>query len=323
MQYAFKSKDDCEKCITYLNLNNIQHSIYRLDIYYLINIFDKSIKDNIEREEKKFTQSEKISLENGYLATKQYKEKTIIKIKNIEIGQKPIMIAGPCSIETESVFRKIAQEVKVAGADILRGGAFKPRTSPYDFQGLGKKGVEILSKVGNELDMPVITEIMDIRDLDVLIDKVDILQVGSRNMYNYSLLKELGKVKKPVLLKRGLSGTIKEFLLSAEYIMLGGNENVILCERGIRTYENYMRNTMDIGSISLIRELSHLPIMADPSHATGKKELIAPLSRGAVAAGADGLIIETHINPESAWSDGEQSIHVDQLRDIIKEIRKF
>ena len=210
--------------------------------------------------------------------------------------------------------------MRESGVDILRGGAFKPRTSPYDFQGLGRVGIDILCKIGNEMDMPVITEIMDVRELEYMIDRVDILQVGSRNMYNYPLLKELGRIDKPVLLKRGLSATIKEFLLSAEYIMLEGNEKVILCERGIRTYENYMRNTMDIASIALLKDMTHLPIIADPSHATGKRSLIEPLSRAAVAAGADGVLIEAHIKPDSAWSDGKQTINISALRNIIKNI---
>ena len=210
--------------------------------------------------------------------------------------------------------------MKESGVNILRGGAFKPRTSPYDFQGLGRVGIDILCKIGNEINMPVITEIMDVRELEYMIDRVDILQVGSRNMYNYPLLKELGRIDKPVLLKRGLSATIKEFLLSAEYIMLEGNEKVILCERGIRTYENYMRNTMDIASIALLKEMTHLPIIADPSHATGKRSLIEPLSRAAVVTGADGVLIEAHIKPDFAWSDGKQTINIPILRNIIRTL---
>lgn len=201
--------------------------------------------------------------------------------------------------------RKIAFEIKEAGVDILRGGVFKPRTSPYDFQGLGKIGVDTLCKIGNEIGMPVITEIMDVRELEYMIDKVDILQVGSRNMYNYPLLKELVRIDKPILLKRGLSATIKEILLSAEHIMLEGNEKVALCERGIRTYENYMRNTMDIASIALLKEMIHLPIIVDSSHATGERTLIEPLTKDAIIASADGVIIESHLNPKSAWSDGK------------------
>ncbi|HCD8868582.1 TPA: 3-deoxy-7-phosphoheptulonate synthase, partial [Enterococcus faecium] len=263
----------------------------------------------IENEEEAFLNTKDISIENGYLVTKRYKEKTIIDVKGIEIGgEEPVVISGPCSVESEEIVRNIAIGIKKAGADILRGGAFKPRTSPYDFQGLGRKGIDILNKISKELDIPVVTEIMDIRELDYMIDKVDILQVGARNMYNYSLLKELGKVDKPILLKRGLSATIKEFLLSAEYIMLGGNGKVILCERGIRTYENYTRNTMDIAAISFLKNMTHLPIIADPSHATGKRELIGPLSKASISAGADGIIIESHLNPENAWSDGKQTI---------------
>ena len=243
MHYVFNNKDCYKKCSNYLISRGIEHDVYDVKKYHIINVFDNSLKEKIESEERAFLETENLSLENGYLVTKQYKEKTTISIKELEIGgNKPIVISGPCSIESEDILRKIALYMKESGVDILRGGAFKPRTSPYDFQGLGRVGVDILCKIGNEMDMPVITEIMDVRELEYMIDRVDILQVGSRNMYNYPLLKELGRIDKPVLLKRGLSATIKEFLLSAEYIMLEGNEKVILCERGIRTYENYMRN---------------------------------------------------------------------------------
>lgn len=319
MQYILKEKKDFKACVKYLKKEDILFQYYDIKDYYIINVFDNTLCSKIENEEEAFLNTKDISIENGYLVTKRYKEKTIIDVKGIEIGgEEPVVISGPCSVESEEIVRNIAIGIKKAGADILRGGAFKPRTSPYDFQGLGRKGIDILNKISKELDIPVVTEIMDIRELDYMIDKVDILQVGARNMYNYSLLKELGKVDKPILLKRGLSATIKEFLLSAEYIMLGGNGKVILCERGIRTYENYTRNTMDIAAISFLKNMTHLPIIADPSHATGKRELIGPLSKASISAGADGIIIESHLNPENAWSDGKQTIDISSLKAIIR-----
>lgn len=319
MQYILKEKKDFKACVKYLKKEDILFQYYDIKDYYIINVFDNTLCSKIENEEEAFLNTKDISIENGYLVTKRYKEKTIIDVKGIEIGgEEPVVISGPCSVESEEIVRNLAIGIKKAGADILRGGAFKPRTSPYDFQGLGRKGIDILNKISKELDIPVVTEIMDIRELDYMIDKVDILQVGARNMYNYSLLKELGKVDKPILLKRGLSATIKEFLLSAEYIMLGGNGKVILCERGIRTYENYTRNTMDIAAISFLKNMTHLPIIADPSHATGKRELIGPLSKASISAGADGIIIESHLNPENAWSDGKQTIDISSLKAIIR-----
>lgn len=321
MQYILKGKKDFEACVKYLKKEDILFQDYDIKDYYIINVFDNTLCSKIENEEEAFLNTKNVSIENGYLVTKKYKEKTIIDVKGIRIGgEEPVVISGPCSVESEEIVRNIAIGIKKAGADILRGGGFKPRTSPYEFQGLGRKGIDILNKISKELDIPVVTEIMDIRELDYMIDKVDILQVGARNMYNYSLLKELGKVDKPILLKRGLSATIKEFLLSAEYIMLGGNGKVILCERGIRTYENYTRNTMDIAAISFLKNMTHLPIIADPSHATGNKNLIKDLSKASFVAGSDGVMIETHINPNSAWSDARQSIDIETLNDILNWI---
>ncbi|HFQ8588125.1 TPA: 3-deoxy-7-phosphoheptulonate synthase [Clostridioides difficile] len=324
MHYVFKNKSDYLKCRRFLDEYKVDYLNFKISNYYLINVFDETLKEWIENKELTFKRTESISLENGYLATKNYKEKSIIKVNDIEIGNgRPVFIAGPCSVEKEDTLREIAIKVKESGADVLRGGAFKPRTSPYEFQGLGKEGVDILYKIGKELDMPVITEILDVRDLDYMIDKVDILQVGTRNMYNYPLIKELGKVDKPILLKRGLSASVKEFLLSAEYIMLEGNEKVILCERGIRNYDTATRNIMDIATIALLKELSHLPIISDPSHATGKRTLISPMVDSSISAGADGVIIETCNNPDAAWSDGKQSICPKELQSIINRHKKF
>ena len=230
------------------------------------------------------------------------------------------MIAGPCSIESEEQIVGIAKAVKESGATILRGGAFKPRTSPYAFQGLGAEGLRLLEVAKQETGLPIVTEIMNINTLD-LFDNVDVIQVGARNMQNFDLLKELGKTRKPILLKRGLANTLQELLMSAEYIMSEGNENVILCERGIRTFETYTRNTMDISAIPVLHELSHLPVVADPSHATGKSRLVSAMSCAAVAAGADGLMIEVHNDPEKALCDGAQSLTPAQFDDVARKVR--
>lgn len=233
------------------------------------------------------------------------------------------LIAGPCSVESEPQIITLAQRVQKSGANILRGGSFKPRTSPYDFQGLGARGIELLSEAKKATGLPIITEIMDIRTLD-LFENVDIIQVGARNTQNFDLLKELGKTHKPILLKRGLAGTIKELLMSAEYIIASGNENVILCERGIRTYEStYTRNTLDLSAVPVLKELTHLPVVVDPSHATGKASLVGPMALAAVAAGADGLMIEVHNDPIHALSDGAQSITPEDFDVLAKRITKL
>ncbi len=254
---------------------------------------------------------------------KFHQDNTIIKIDNeTVIGDKELMIiAGPCSVESYEQLIEIANRVKKAGAKYLRGGVFKPRTSPYEFQGLGNEGLEILKRVREETGLKIVTEIMSVDDIDLFEKEVDIIQVGSRNMQNFDLLKRLGKVNKPILLKRGLASTIEEWLLAAEYIMNEGNPNVILCERGIRTYETTTRNTLDISAIPLIKKVSHLPIIVDPSHAAGIRWMIEPLSKAAVAAGADGLIIEVHNNPDKALSDGAQSVTPDMFDNIIKNVK--
>ena len=233
------------------------------------------------------------------------------------------LIAGPCSVESEHQIIALAQRTQQSGANILRGGSFKPRTSPYDFQGLGAKGIDLLLEAKKVTGMPIITEIMDIRTLD-LFEEVDIIQVGARNTQNFDLLKELGKTNKPILLKRGLAGTIKELLMSAEYIIASGNENVILCERGIRTYEStYTRNTLDLSAVPVLKELTHLPVVVDPSHATGKASLVGPMALAAVAAGADGLMIEVHNDPIHALSDGAQSLTPEEFDSLAKRIIKL
>ena len=249
-------------------------------------------------------------------------EKTIISVRGNEIGgEKVVVMAGPCSIESKDHIMRMAEIVSKMGAKFLRGGAYKPRTSPYSFQGLGEEGLIYMRDAADMYDMAVITEIMDPNLILLMSDYTDIFQVGTRNMQNYQLLKELGKSKIPVLLKRGQSATIEEWLMSAEYIMAGGNKNVILCERGIRTFEEYTRNTFDVSAIPVVQSLSHLPIIADPSHATGIRDKVSPVARASVAAGADGMIIEVHDNPEKALSDGAQSLYPEQFRTLMHEVR--
>lgn len=253
---------------------------------------------------------------------KFHPQDTVVTVGNVKIGSgAPTIIAGPCSVESEEQICSIALDVKKAGADILRGGAFKPRTSPYAFQGLRSDGIDLLLEAKQVSGLPIVTEIMDISQLP-LFDEVDIIQVGARNMQNFELLKELGKIKKPILLKRGLSSTLEELLMSAEYILSGGNENVILCERGIRTFETATRNTLDLSAVPVLKSLSHLPIIVDPSHATGKANLVKPMSLAAAACGADGLIIEVHNNPAAALCDGPQSLTPSAFASLKQSIDK-
>ena len=254
---------------------------------------------------------------------KFHPDNSVISVGNTSVGGSIFAImAGPCSVESEEQVMEIARAVKAAGATMLRGGAFKPRTSPYDFQGLKADGIELLIEAKKETGLPIVTEIMNANHLD-LFDEVDVIQVGARNMQNFELLKELGRTKKPILLKRGLANTIKELLMSAEYIMAGGNENVILCERGIRTFETYTRNTLDLSAIPLLHELSHLPVIVDPSHATGLARLVKPMAMAAVACGADGLMIEVHNDPTHALCDGPQSLTPDAFADVTASIRQI
>jgi len=251
------------------------------------------------------------------------KEPTIVDVGGVKIGGKKLVImAGPCSVENRKLLIDIAKKVKKAGATVLRGGAFKPRTSPYAFQGLGLKGLKFLADAREETGLKIVTELMDIRDLDMVSKYTDIIQIGARNMQNFNLLREVGKTKIPVLLKRGMANTIKELLMSAEYVLSEGNFSVILCERGIRTFEDATRFTLDVNAVPVIKSLSHLPVIIDPSHATGKWGLVGPAARAGVAAGADGLIIEVHPNPEEAMSDGEQSLYPENFAILMKEIKK-
>jgi 3-deoxy-7-phosphoheptulonate synthase len=238
-------------------------------------------------------------------------------------GEKVVVIAGPCSVENESQIIDVAQKVKEAGAHALRGGAFKPRTAPYSFQGLGKKGLEMLAEAGRKTGLPIVTEVMSPEDVKTVAEYADVLQVGARNVQNFPLLKKLGKTNKPILLKRGMMTTIEEFLLAAEYILAEGNPNVILCERGIRTFETATRNTLDISAIPVLKKKSHLPVIVDPSHATGYWEYVPPMCYAAIAAGADGLIVEVHTNPEEALSDGTQSLKPEKFKNMMENLSKF
>ncbi len=251
-------------------------------------------------------------------------EDSVVDVSGVKVGGKNLaLIAGPCSVESYEQVLGVAKEVKASGANMLRGGAFKPRTSPYSFQGLGLEGLDILCAVKEEVGLPIVTELMSDRYLDVFNEKVDLIQIGARNMQNFDLLKELGQLDRPILLKRGLNATFEEWIMSAEYIMASGNENVILCERGIRTFETYTRNTLDLQSIPVLRKLTHLPIIVDPSHAGGKWWLVDSMAKASVAAGADGLMIEVHNDPENALCDGAQSLKPKKYDALLQEVAKI
>ena len=260
-------------------------------------------------------------MKNLKLASGKNGDRTVVKVSNVEIGRGFVVIAGPCSVENERQVLKTAHAVRDAGADMLRGGAFKPRTSPYAFQGLGLRGLKILEKARQETGLPIVSEVVDPRDVSWVAEFADVLQIGTRNMQNFSLLKEVGRAGRPVLLKRGMYSTLEEWLNCAEYILSEGNPDVILCERGIRTFEKYTRNTLDLSAVPAIKELSHLPIIIDPTHSTGRISLIGPMSLASVAAGSDGLIIEVHHRPEEALCDAEQALTPDMFIDIMERLR--
>lgn len=257
------------------------------------------------------------------LASREFKpSNTIVRVGSVAIGgDRIVVIAGPCSVENEEQVIATARAVKAAGADLLRGGAFKPRTSPYAFQGLGEEGLKLLAKAREETGLGVVTEVMESSEVDVVAQYADVLQVGARNMHNTKLLRSLAAVRKPVLLKRNFSATLNEFLMSAEYLLSGGNPDVILCERGIRTFVEFTRNTLDLNVVPAVKQLSHLPIIVDPSHGTGRQDLVIPMSRAAIAAGADGLMIEVHPRPADAFSDGEQSLTPEMFQQLMREVR--
>ncbi len=259
------------------------------------------------------------------LASKEFKKtKTIIEINGVKIGgEEIVIIAGPCSVESEERTIDIAKAVKKAGAKMLRGGAFKPRTSPYSFQGLGEEGLKILRMAKEETGLPIVTEVMDPRDVELVASYADVLQIGARNMQNFSLLKEVGKCRKPVLLKRGFAATVKEWLMAAEYILSEGNDKVILCERGIRTFETATRNTLDVGAVAVLLEETHLPVIVDPSHAAGYWKYVTPLALAGIATGADGIMVEVHPKPEEALSDGDQSLKYDTFEQLVEKLKKL
>lgn len=314
------------------NIENVIKKIERLNLRTHLSegedrtivgvIGDKKIIANLEMEmmagvEKTIRITEKYKL----VSRDFHPLDTVIDVGGVKIGGDEIIVmAGPCAVESLEQLRETARVVKDCGAKILRGGAYKPRTSPYDFQGLGEEGLKILRQVADEFDMKVVTEIVDKEDIAVMENYADILQVGARNMQNFQMLKALGKCNKPIMLKRGLSATISEWLNAAEYIMIGGNERVIFCERGIRTYETYTRNTLDLSAVAAIKELSHLPIVVDPSHGTGRRNMVAPMSKAAIAAGADALMIEVHPHPEIALSDGNQSLTPEDFKNLMENL---
>ena len=309
----------------FLDKNNIKYFTImdKIDIKYAILYIPNDFNQENFKEIQDIAEVIKLTSPYKFVSREFKKADTIIDVKGHLIGGDNFMLmAGPCSVENREMLSNIAKEVKKGGAVALRGGAYKPRTSPYDFQGLGEVGLKYLREVADENDMLVVTELMDSDDLELVSSYADIIQIGARNMQNFSLLKKLGKLDKPVLLKRGLSATINEFLLSAEYILAHGNQNVILCERGIRTFETMTRNTLDLNAIALVRELSHLPIIVDASHGTGKRRLVGPLTLAGIMAGANGAMIEVHENPDCALSDGAQSLDFKLFDKVANNIRK-
>ena len=309
----------------FLDKNNIKYFTImdKIDIKYAILYIPNDFNQENFKEIQDIAEVIKLTSPYKFVSREFKKADTIIDVKGHLIGGDNFMLmAGPCSVENREMLSNIAKEVKKGGAVALRGGAYKPRTSPYDFQGLGEVGLKYLREVADENDMLVVTELMDSDDLELVSSYADIIQIGARNMQNFSLLKKLGKLDKPVLLKRGLSATINEFLLSAEYILAHGNQNVILCERGIRTFETMTRNTLDLNALALVRELSHLPIIVDASHGTGKRSLVGPLTLAGIMAGANGAMIEVHENPDCALSDGPQSLDFKLFDKVANNIRK-
>ncbi|MGL6015120.1 MAG: 3-deoxy-7-phosphoheptulonate synthase [Selenomonadaceae bacterium] len=317
------------------NLKRVQEKIVKEGLTYHMSkgssrtivgvIGDKKIISRLQM--KAFDGVEKtVEITEKYkLVSREFKPvDTIVNVGGVLVGGGHLgIMAGPCAVESREQLLEAAECVKAGGANFLRGGAFKPRTSPYDFQGLADEGLKMLKEVGEKTGLKVVTEIVDVNDVDRLCEYADVLQVGARNMQNFQLLKAVGKAQKPVLLKRGLSATISEWLNAAEYILSEGNYNVILCERGIRTYETFTRNTLDLSAVAAVKELSHLPVIVDPSHGTGRWKMVQPMARAAIAAGADGLMIEVHPHPEIALSDGDQSLTPENFRIVMDEVRKI
>ncbi len=317
------TKENLEHVIKKIESFNLRTHLSTGDERTIVGVIgDKKIIANLEMEMMDGVEKAVRITEKYKLVSREFDpNNSVIDVDGVKIGGDEIIVmAGPCAVESAEQLRESARAVSNCGAKILRGGAFKPRTSPYDFQGLGAEGLKLLRQTADEFNMKVVTEIVESGDIELVENYADILQVGARNMQNFTLLKALGKCKKPVMLKRGLSATIAEWLNAAEYILSGGNERVIFCERGIRTYETYTRNTLDLSAVAAIKNLSHLPIVVDPSHGTGRRSMIAPMSKAAIAAGADGLIIEVHPHPEVALSDGNQSLTPADFKSLMTEL---
>lgn len=317
------SEEKIQKVIDYIKQNGFDAHVSRGADHTVIGAVGRKVIDkrNIELLD---GVKEVIRITSPYkLVSRVFKPTdTVIDVKGVKFGGGHVgMIAGPCTVETYDQMDITAKKLKECGVKVIRGGAFKPRTSPYSFQGLGEEGLKILREVADKYDMAVVSEVMEVSQIPLFLKYVDIIQVGARNMQNFNLLKSLGEIRKPILLKRGLSATIEELLMSAEYILAGGNREVILCERGIRTFEHITRNTLDLCAIPVVQKISHLPIIVDPSHATGLRDKVAPMSKAAIAGGADGLIIEVHHSPETAVCDGAQSLYPEQFAELFKELK--
>lgn len=317
------TSDDINQVVNYITNKNLEVSVSKGKYNCVIGILGDTSEEDLEEVKRLKGVSKVLKVQEPYKKANRlfHPEDTIVNINGNKIGGNHLgIIAGPCAVESEEQIVEIAKKVKISGANFLRGGAFKPRTSPYSFQGLELDGLKLMEIAKQETGLPIVSELMSISYLDEFMDTVDVIQIGARNMQNYDLLKQVGKTNKPVILKRGLSSTIEEWLLSAEHIMAGGNENIILCERGIRTFETYTRNTLDLSAIPVVKRYSHLPIIIDPSHGTGSSEYVDSMSKAAIVAGCDGLMIEVHNNPEEALSDGQQSITPDQFDKLMKKI---
>ena len=320
------TSEDIDQVVNYIENKNLKANISKEKLDCVIGILGDTVEANIKEIEAFECVSKVLKVQEPYKKSNRlfHPENTVVNVGGNKIGDKNLgIIAGPCAVESEEQIVEIAKRVKKSGANFLRGGAFKPRTSPYSFQGLELDGLKLMEIAKQETGLPIVSELMSISYLDEFMKTVDVIQIGARNMQNYDLLKQVGKTNKPVILKRGLSSTIEEWLLSAEHIMAGGNENVILCERGIRTFEDWTRNTLDLSAVPLLKNLSHLPVIVDPSHATGISSLVEPMSLAAVSAGADGLMIEVHNCPENALSDGAQSITPDKFKEIVEKSKKI
>ena len=318
------TSDDINQVVNYITNKKLGVNISKWKYDCVIGILGDTTQVDLEEIKSLRCVSKILKVQEPYKKANRlfHPEDTVININGNKIGGRHLgIIAGPCAVESEEQIVEIAKKVKTSGANFLRGGAFKPRTSPYSFQGLELDGLKLMEIAKQETGLPIVSELMSISYLDEFVDTVDVIQIGARNMQNYDLLKQVGKTNKPVILKRGLSSTIEEWLLSAEHIMAGGNENIILCERGIRTFETYTRNTLDLSAIPVVKKYSHLPIIIDPSHGTGSSEYVESMAKAAVVAGCDGLMIEVHNNPEKALSDGQQSITPNQFDKLMKKIK--